>query len=111
MECHWRSRWANVTARVETIERQPPAGILRYRYKARNQTESTGKTAGSNFRSKKRQRHFSTKKRQRHFSTPKRLSYLPCPYEADIEPKWTGETAGNNFRSKNDKDIFRPKND
>ena len=52
MECHWRSRWANVTARVETIERQPPAGILRYRYKARNQPESTGKTAGSNFRSK-----------------------------------------------------------
>ena len=54
---------------------------------------------------------FSLQKRQRHFSTKKRLSYLPCPYQADIEPRSTGETAGTNFRSQNDKDIFRPKND
>ena len=66
------------------------------------QPESSGETAGNDFRSKNDKDIFSTKKR---------LSYLPCPYEADIEPKSTGETAGTNFRSQNDKDIFRPQND
>ena len=40
-------------------------------------------------------RQFSLKKRLSNFSTQKRLSYLPCPYKAEIQPKSTFERGRN----------------